>query len=38
MCLNGCARPVCAPSNVVCRECLDKIRAAIVAAIEREKP
>lgn len=26
-CLNGCDAPVCPPSKVICRSCMDKITA-----------
>lgn len=27
MCANGCDAPVCPPSKVICRSCMDKITA-----------
>lgn len=27
MCVNGCDAPVCPPSKVICRSCMDKITA-----------
>lgn len=29
MCLNGCNKPVCPPSKVVCRDCLDKMEETL---------
>lgn len=30
LCVNGCQAPVCPPSKVICRVCLDKIGATLL--------
>ena len=25
LCANGCGKPICPPSRVICRDCLDRI-------------
>ncbi len=34
-CANGDSRPVCPPSKVICRECMDQISANLRAMLER---
>jgi len=38
-CYNGCDAPICAPSKVICRACLDKITRALehAAGVTRDK-
>lgn len=34
-CVNGCDAPICPPSAVICRACMDKITATLEAAVKR---
>jgi len=33
MCVNGCNAPICPPSKVICRGCLDKITGTLKSAV-----
>jgi hypothetical protein len=35
LCVNGDGRPICPPSKVICRECMDLIRQRLVDEIAR---
>ena len=35
LCANGDGRPICPPSQVVCRECLDKIGPTLRAMLDK---
>lgn len=35
LCVNGDGHPVCPPSKVICKECMDKILKRLVAEIQR---
>jgi len=34
-CVNGCDAPICPPSKVVCRACLDRMTATLEATLKR---
>ena len=38
MCANGCDAPVCSPSRVICRSCMDKITANLEEIGRRMAP
>ena len=35
LCANGDGNPICPPSKVICRKCLDKITATLHGMLER---
>ena len=35
MCYNGCNKPICPPSKVICKDCMDKISKFMEAEIAR---
>lgn len=38
LCVNGDGRPVCPPSKVICKECMDAITAKLEAMILQPTP